>query len=62
MANETDKPEKQVFSTKDLAERWDMHEDTVRSSIKRGTIPAFRVGRAYLISAAVVEKLEKLGA
>ncbi|MFV0245142.1 MAG: helix-turn-helix domain-containing protein [Qingshengfaniella sp.] len=41
-----------------LADRWDCSAETVRDMIRRGVLPAFRVGRMMRIAAQVVEDYE----
>ena len=49
-----------VLSVKELAERWNVNEKTVREAIELGQLPAFRVGkRRLLIPLAAVEELEQ---
>ena len=50
--------ERNLFTINALAERWGCSGETVRSMILRGDLPAFRVGRAYRITAQVVEDHE----
>lgn len=39
----------------EIAERWACSGETVRSLIRRGELPAFRVGRMFRVSAADLE-------
>ncbi|MGI3163922.1 helix-turn-helix domain-containing protein [Pseudooceanicola sp. 200-1SW] len=46
------------YSPDDLAARWGCSGETVRSMIRDGSLPAFRVGRMYRIRPEVVEQHE----
>ncbi|MGV0633854.1 excisionase family DNA-binding protein [Mycolicibacillus trivialis] len=41
-----------MFGITTLAERWDVHPDSIRALIKSGELKAHRVGKLYRISAS----------
>lgn len=47
-----------VYTTKQLAERWNCCSNTVRTEIVEGRLPAFRVGRLLRVPAEAVAKYE----
>ncbi|PJE26573.1 hypothetical protein CVM50_17845 [Pseudooceanicola marinus] len=52
------KNQSRPYSPDDLAARWGCSGETVRSMIRNGSLPAFRVGRMYRIRPEVVEQHE----
>ena len=48
----------QTFTVSDLAQRWQLHEVTLRRLLETGEIPGFKVGHQWRITAAVVEAIE----
>ena len=49
------------FTTAELAERWKLHENTVRQWIRDGRLQAIQLGRLFRVPAAEVERKEAEG-
>lgn len=49
------------FTPDTLAERWRCSAETIRAMIRRGELPAFRIGRMMRIPADVVDAHEAKG-
>lgn len=47
-----------TYTPADLAERWHVHIITIRRMLERGTLPGFKVGNAWRVTAAVVDAYE----
>ena len=50
--------DKQNYTVKDLANRWHISEVVLRHKLAAGNIPAFKVGRNWLVTAATVSAVE----
>jgi len=50
-----DKPN---YTINDLAQRWRLHEVTLRKLLEHGKLPGFKLGHQWRIPAAVVEAVE----
>lgn len=50
-----------MMTVEELAERWGVHQQTVRKAIDNGQIKAVRVARAIRIARSHVEHLEASG-
>lgn len=48
-----------IYTPKLLAERWGCSEQIIRTAIKEGTLPAFRVGRLMRIRGQAVCAFEQ---
>ena len=55
--------ERTAYSLTEVANRWGMERMSVYRAIRRGDIPAFRLGKNgdYLILKRVVEEIERTG-
>jgi len=59
----TDQVKRSEFLTAaDVAQRWQLHPESVRRMIREGRIPRVGVGRHYRVAFTTVEALEKNGA
>lgn len=47
-----------AYTPDELAERWGCSGNHIRSMIRRGTLPAFRLGKLYRVPVAAVEEYE----
>lgn len=50
--------EKPNYTISELAKRWHISEVTLRHKLASGIIPAFKVGRNWLVTAATVSAVE----
>ncbi|WP_129408987.1 helix-turn-helix domain-containing protein [Marinitoga lauensis] len=48
---------KKFYSTKEVAERFEVHPDTIRRWIKRKKIKAKKIGVSYYVEESEIEKL-----
>jgi excisionase family DNA binding protein len=51
--------ERVTYTVPEVAQRFGIHEDTVRAAIKRGEIRATRLGRQWLIGIAEIERIAR---
>ena len=51
----------EYFTARQLAERWQMHVESIRRMIREKRLPAVRIGRRLRVSLSVVERLEGEG-
>lgn len=49
----------EFYSSAELAARWGVSESTVRAIIRKGELPAFKVGRSFRIRCDVVDAYEE---
>lgn len=49
--------ERRAFSVSEAAAMLGLHRQTVAAAIRRGEIPAVRLGRKVLVPSAVIERL-----
>lgn len=47
-----------AYTPDELAERWGCSGNHIRAMIRKGTLPAFRLGKLYRVPASVVEEYE----
>ena len=50
--------DKQNYTVKELSKRWRISEVNLRQHLIKGRIPAFKIGRCWLVTAATVSAVE----
>lgn len=50
--------EKKIYTVDDLADRWEMHRQTIIRLANNGDIPMFKVGKQHRIRKDVLERFE----